>query len=57
MLAALTVIGVTEVWLGTMDPVQGETVQPAMETHSHSSATDARDGATWPKSTLHQHLL
>ena len=57
MLAALTVIGVTEVWMGTEDPVQGETVQPDMETHSHSSVTDARDGATWSKSALPQHLL
>ena len=25
--------------------------------HSHSSATDARDGATWSKSALHRYLL
>ena len=39
------------------DPVWGEGVQLAAETHSLSSATGPRDGATWPESSLPQHLL
>ena len=37
---------VSEVWTGTEDQAQGERVQLATETHSHSSVTDARDWVT-----------
>ena len=48
---------VAEVQMGTKNQVHRETVQPTVKTHSHSSATYARDGATWPKSALHWHSL
>ena len=57
MLAVITVSGEMEVQMGTKDQVWGVMVQPTMETHFCSSATNARDGATWPESALHQHPL
>ena len=53
----MVVSRVTKVWMGTEDPAQGEMVEPATETHSLSNVTDARDGATWHESALHQNPL
>ena len=42
---------------GIEDPVWGERVQLAAETHSLPSASGVRDGPTWPEGSLPQHLL